>query len=154
MAEVEVRFDPKSLPDPKKMKEWFGKLRDEYLTEGERQLKSWVDNSILQSGVKDTHGKVRRWQKVYRSIGYTAVRADGLTTGANSPGAITNYLEHGHKGRMPGTQRKQRYRPRDKTGRARAFHFYKDIQNPVELYAESIEKEITAELEKRLEENK
>lgn len=153
MQEITVDFDLKDLPDPKKMKEWFGELRDEHLTEAERLMKSWVDNSILQSGVKDTHGKVRRWQKVYRSIGYTAVRADGATTGANSPGAITNYLESGHRGRQPRGKTK-RYVPRVNTGRARAFHFYRDIQSTVEAHKEAIGKEIAAELEKRLEETK
>ena len=133
------------------MKESFRELRDQYLTEAEGKLKQFVDGAIQSSGVQDTHGKVRRWQKVYRSKGYAAVRAEASSTGANSPGAITNYLESGHRGRSP-SGKAARYQPRIRTGRARAFRFYKTADSQVKVLAADVEKRMTAELEKRLEE--
>ena len=63
--------------------------------------------------LNDAHGHVAGWQSKYVGSGggYAAVRAIDSSTGPNSPGAITNYLENGHairrpRGRSPG------YRPR------------------------------------------
>lgn len=66
-----------------------------------KMLKSEVDTAIDQSGLNDSHNKIKNWQeeRVGSKGGYAAIRplkGPGLV-GRNSPGAITNYLEHGHK---------------------------------------------------------
>ncbi len=153
MPAVELQFDPKALPNPEKMKEDFRELRDKYLSEAEQEMKHYLDESIETSGLRDTHGKVKRWQKVYRSKGYAAVRPEASSTGANSPGAITNYLESGHRGRNP-SGKSARYRPRVRTGRAKAFRFYKTADSQVKVLAADVEKRMATELNKRMEEKK
>lgn len=61
------------------------------------RLKARVDAEIAVS-INDEHGKIRAWQeaRVGSGGGYAAVRPTDKGTGANSPGAITNYLENGH----------------------------------------------------------
>lgn len=66
-----------------------------------KMLKSEVDTAIDQSGLNDSRNKIKSWQeeRVGSKGGYAAIRplkGPGLV-GPNSPGAITNYLEHGHK---------------------------------------------------------
>lgn len=54
--------------------------------------------SIVNSKIGGT-GKVRGWQKVFIGSkgGYAAVRSISTMTGNKSPGAITNYVNSGHK---------------------------------------------------------
>ena len=63
--------------------------------------------------VNDAHGKIAGWQAKYVGSGggYAAVRAVDTSTGAKSPGAITNYLENGHA-RRPPSGKNPRYVPR------------------------------------------
>lgn len=73
------------------------------------KLKEALDGSIDASGVNDAHGTVKRWQVVHVGSGggYVAIRATSVgdagypSPGRNSPGAVTNYLENGHKVREP-----------------------------------------------------
>lgn len=66
-------------------------------------MQDTVQSNILGMGIKDTHGRVRSWQEKYVGSygGYAAVRprsstnAEKANKSAASPGAITNYLEHG-----------------------------------------------------------
>lgn len=76
------------------------------------RLKEEVDAEIGLA-IKDENGHVRAWQEpsVGTGGGYAAVRPQKGETGADSPGAITNYLENGH-------------RIRQSEKRARAFGFY------------------------------
>lgn len=68
-------------------------------------LQHEVQKSIGDSGLNDDSGKVKSWQEQYIGSkgGYAAVRATDKgsgkypSTGPNSPGAVTNYLESGHK---------------------------------------------------------
>ena len=110
----------------------FARLRESYreiragtLNDAADRLKRALDGNILASGLNDTHGRVRAWQTRYDGSfgGYTAIRAVSGATGADSPSAITNYLENGHKVRYP-TGKSNRYRPDVHTARARAFRFY------------------------------
>ena len=83
-------------------------------------------------GLNDEHGKIRRWQvkHVGTGGGYAAVRPVGGITGRDSPGAITNYLENGHKIR-PAGKTKSRLNVAYVDGR----HFYQESQSTVEAEA-------------------
>ncbi|MCL2045734.1 MAG: hypothetical protein FWG88_05055 [Oscillospiraceae bacterium] len=90
---------------------------------------------IRQSGDKIGNanrptGGLRDWQSRYVGSGggYAAVRpigkADGGGTGRNSAGAITNYLERGHKVRRPSGKAKRQRKSRGRYGYARGYYFY------------------------------
>lgn len=80
------------------------------------KLKEALDRSIDASGINDEHGTVKRWQVTHVGSGggYVAIRATSVgdekhpSPGKNSPGAITNYLENGHKVREPKTMQEKR----------------------------------------------
>lgn len=66
-------------------------------------MQNTVRANIVGMGITDSHGKVRGWQERYVGSygGYAAVRprksteAEKANNSVDSPGAITNYLEHG-----------------------------------------------------------
>lgn len=93
--------------------------------------KKAVDGQI-DGGLNDEHGKIRRWQvkHVGTGGGYAAVRPVGGITGRDSPGAITNYLENGHKIR-PAGKTKSRLNVAYVDGR----HFYQESRPTVEAEA-------------------
>lgn len=68
----------------------------------------------IAGSVKDSHGCVRAWQDKYVGSGggYAAIRPTDSSTGRNSPGTITNYLEGGHKIRSPSGNAKRKRKPR------------------------------------------
>ena len=103
-------------------------------------LKRAVDSSILRSGIRDARGTVRGWQEVRRGrYGYAAVSARKGITGRNSPGAITNYLESGH--RIRGSMK-----------RARAFGFYAAARtNDLPRLEEKAKRLLEEKLQKMLE---
>lgn len=98
-------------------------------------LKEEVDANITES-VVDSRGKIRRWQQPHVGSrgGYAAIRAIGSTegapTGKDSPGAITNYLESGHKIRLPGGGK--RYRPKINVLYVNGRHFYQSTRRTAE----------------------
>jgi len=100
-------------------------LRREFHEQAAELLKDLVDEAINSSGLNDSHGKIKRWQvaRIGSGGGYAAVSAEKGETGANSPGAITNYLENGHLIRSPSGSSK-RYRPRIKVAFVNGYHFY------------------------------
>ena len=106
----------------------FRAARAELLTEAGNRLKEALDSRITASGLRDIHGKVRSWQVQYRGSGggYVALRPTNTSTGDNSPGAITNYLEHGHRIRPRGTGKG--YRPRIRVAYVNGYHFYRVTQ--------------------------
>jgi|GEM_PF-499392 len=144
-----------------------------------KMLKEEVDRSIDQSGLNDSHNKIKNWQeeRVGSKGGYAAIRpkkGPGLV-GPNSPGAITNYLEHGHKGRPSRKQaqelqgmkeaRRREVQRRTKGGRfARkttvvldtrkwvpGYFFYADARKQVESKAIEIAEKFVDEFAKKLE---
>ncbi len=104
-------------------------MRREFHEELAEIIKNEVDAAIVSSGVSDSNEKVRKWQvkHVGSGGGYAAVRAaggkEGAEIGPNGPGAITNYLENGHKIRNP-SGRSKRYRPRIRVARVPGHYFY------------------------------
>lgn len=115
-------------------------------------IKKEVDKEILTSGLNDSTGKIKGWQEsVVGSLGgYAAVHAESGKTGANSPGAITNYLENGHKIRSPKGKAKY-YKPRIKKPYVDGYHFYKSANHSVESKAIAEAELFAQELKKRLE---
>lgn len=113
-----------------------------------------VDTQIVASGINDANNKIRGWQeaRVGSGGGYAAVSAvkgKGLT-GDNSPGAITNYLEGGHRIRPPSGQAK-RYKPAIKTPYVDGRHFYKEARYAVEAKIIGLVERFAEDLVSRIE---
>lgn len=79
----------------------------------------------IRGRINDAHGHVAGWQEKYIGSGggYAAVRPTNSSSGPDSPGAITNYLENGHARRRP-SGRAKRYRPRIKVLYVNGRGFY------------------------------
>lgn len=88
--------------------------------------KKAVDRSI-DASIHDTRGQIKDWQKKYIGSGggYAAVRASDESTGDQSPGAITNYVDSGHKIRPPSGQ-DPNYRPRIHVPYVNGARFYEN----------------------------
>lgn len=115
----------KALHDfPKKRRE----LHEQFAT----VAKNEVDNAISGS-LNDSHGKIRGWQEkeVGSGGGYAVVRPIGGQSGANSPGAITNYLTSGHRIRRPSGTAKRRRRSRARMAYVDGRHFYQTAAQTV-----------------------
>ncbi len=115
-------------------------------------IKKEVDAQIDASGLNDSRGKIKGWQEPHVGSrgGYAAVRPVKGETGANSPGAITNYLESGHRIRGP-SGRAKRYRPRIKKPYVDGYHFYKAARLAVEAKAIAEAERFVEEFRRRLE---
>lgn len=146
---IEVQTDLK-LPTAEQLSAAFREVRDKYLAEGGDRLRQAVEGSIRVSGMTIRSGDVITWQKLYRSKGYAAVRPVSGETGANSPGAITNYLEGGHKIRgISGTA--ARYRPRIHVARVPGFRFYESAKQDAEKIAAEVAARCADEVAKKIE---
>lgn len=141
--------------DLQKLLEAMPELRREMHEQIGRAAKQEVDLSISGSGVNDGSGKVRGWQKKYIGSlgGYAAVRSigskDGASTGRNSPGAITNYLENGHAIRKPSGKRG--YRPRIRVVRVRGYQFYQAARTVMDATAIQAAEEFADKMAERME---
>lgn len=118
-----------------------------------RNLKTEVDAQIGSSGINDSHGTVKGWQeeRVGSGGGYAAISAVSGQTGANSPGAITNYLESGHKTRQPTGSAKRRRRSQAKKAYVDGFHFYQSAGVRAENIAIASAEKFADELKQKLE---
>jgi len=114
--------------------------------------KQEVNTQINLSGIQDSGGRVKEWQEphVGSGGGYAAVRASSSSTGDNSPGAITNYLENGHKVRRPSGQAK-RYRPKIKMPYVNGRHFYQNSKAALESKVITLAEDYAGDLLKGLE---
>ena len=105
-------------------------LRRAMHAEVARALETEVRDQIVMTGIRRRTGRLEGWQqgRTGSGGGYAAVRpigsAEGGGTGRNSEGAITNYLEHGHKTRRPTGAAKRRKRGGKRQGFARGHYFY------------------------------
>ena len=83
----------------------------------------------IRGRINDAHGHVAGWQERYIGSGggYAAVRVADSSSGPNSPGAITNYLENGHARRRPGGNAKL-YQPRIKVVYISGRGFYNAVR--------------------------
>lgn len=133
----------------------FPEMRRELHEELGELAKQDVDAAIAASGVQDGSGKVRRWQVVHVGSGggYAAVHPanarEGGSTGPNSAGAITNYLDSGHK--IRGSKGGKAYRPRIKIPHVNGNHFYQTAKTSFEAKAIKKAEEFANRLAERLE---
>lgn len=127
----------------------FPSQRRELFKRVATRLEQEVVQQVSASGINDSSGKVGSWQKgrVGTGGGYAAVSADGsLGTGADSPGAITNYLENGHRIRPPGTLKRSRVHVAYVNG----YHFYKNVEARAEAIAQAEGEKLADELSRAL----
>jgi len=99
-----------------------------------------VRRQIDSSGLNDAHGRIKGYQDYFVGSlgGYAAVRAIrglGPHGYSDSPGALTNYLENGHRIRRPSGRAKKRRRGRAKQAYADGFHFYEAARQTAESIA-------------------
>lgn len=159
MTEIEIRGMKELLKGLDELCKKSPEIKRELHTAAAERLKETVDREIIASGVNDSHGKIRGWQAKFVGSGggYAAVRpqSDGYgdmigqlkkaraQTGPNSPGAITNYLENGHRIRTPFA---------DYSGkRVKGYHFYqrasesadREMKEVAEEYADKLADRIT-----------
>ena len=129
---------------PQKRRELHEKIAD--------VIKAEVDLQISNTGLNDKTSKVKGWQNSYVGSGggYAAIHATNKSTGANSPGAITNYLENGHKIRQPSGNNKK-YSPRIKKAYVDGYHFYKTARGNVESKAIAAAEEFIQEITEKME---
>ena len=119
-----------------------------------RAVQRELQQQIASSGINDSSGRVRRWQVVHVGTGggYAAVRPEKGKTGADSPGAITNYLEGGH--RIASPRGGKNYRPRLRVSYVSGYHFYVNTSmraesiaiGEAEAWADEIARELEASL--------
>lgn len=158
MQDIDIRgmdeFD-RALSD---LLEEFPEMRRELHEKLAELAKKEVDAAIDASGnpkKMESTGEVKRWQvkHVGSGGGYAAVRAasekEGGGTGPKSAGAITNYLESGHKIRPSSGQTRRR-------GRARVvyvngYHFYQTARSSFEAKAIRLAEQFSDKLADRLE---
>lgn len=148
MQEIGLRGLERSFD---KLLEEFPERRRELHERVGRAVQRELQQQIASSGVNDSSGKVRRWQAVHVGSGggYAAVRPEKGKTGADSPGAITNYLEGGH--RIASPRGGKNYRPRLRVSYVSGYHFYVNTSMRAESIAigeaEAWADEIARELE-------
>jgi len=113
--------------------------------------KEEVDTQIAAS-VNDAGGRIQGWQETHVGSGggYAAVRATDSSSGANSPGAVTNYLENGHKIRGPSGHAKH-YKPNIKVPRVEGRGFYLAAQSAAEARAITLAEHFADEIAEKLE---
>lgn len=93
------------------------------------KLAEWLQREVRDSihgTINDARGRISGYQGKYVGSrgGYAAVRPISGGRGTDSPGAITNYLENGHRIRRPrGLSR--RYKPRIRRAYVDGRHFYR-----------------------------
>lgn len=150
----EITFDTSQLklPDTDKIRDVFRSVRTELLAEAGDELHRAVTTSFSGSGIQTRTGKVLSWQQKHVKKGYAAVRPQDRPTGKDGPGAITNYLESGHRIRRPSGKGKRPYRPRINKARVPGFRFYKTAAVQAEKLAEDLGQRMAEQIAARLEE--
>ena len=122
-------------------------LRRKVIESVTQKVKARLDTEIA-SRVRDTHGKIRGWQEIRigSKAGYGVIAPV-----RDSPGAITQYLEGGHRIRNPKKAGAKGYRPRIRVAAVAGRFFYKsaDAQKEGIINAElkKFEKELAENLD-------
>lgn len=150
MNTVEIDLKGFKIPIDEHTGDIFREVRNEELPKLAQELRRVVLSSFAASGIRNRTGKVLSWQEAHVARGYVAVRPQDRPMGKDGPGAITNYLESGHKGRRPSGKNK-RYRPRVTTGRAKAFAPYRKSQPQGERLASALGEALATKIAERLE---
>lgn len=132
-------------------------VRAAFLERAGTELENVVRGNV-SSRISDNRGKVAGWQErhIGSRYGYAAVRARRSTLAeqdeanrGSTPGAITNYLENGHKIRPPGGSAK-RYRPKIKVARVSGRYFYRASRASLDALAASGAQELAKSIAKEL----
>lgn len=152
MQSIDLKAMEKFIDDLNDLLDDIPNARRELHEEMAKLLKTEVDEAIISSGIQDTSGKVRSWQeaRVGSGGGYAAIRPTDSSVGPNSPGAITNYLEHGHRIRRPSGNAK-RYRPKIRVPYVDGRHFYQSASRTIEPKAIALAEQFAEKLAKRIE---
>ena len=102
----------------------------------------------ISGRLNDSHGKIAGWQttRIGSGKGYGVVEADNEKSGRNSPGAITNYLESGHKIRTPRERGAKGYRPRIRVASVSGRWFYRAASADAERILLNCANEVCASL--------
>lgn len=102
----------------------------------------------IRSSTGDSRGKVQRWQRIREGSkgGYAVIEPENSSTGDDSPAAITNYLEHGHRIRPPKRAGAKGYRPRIRTSYVPGRYFYKAVNGTAAEEAARVGEEICEEM--------
>lgn len=140
LKELDRRFASVLDKFPSQRRELFERIA--------QRLEAEVGQQIYMSGIDDASGKIEGWQKgrVGSLGGYAAVSAVSGKTGPNSPGAITNYLENGHKIRPPGKLKRSRVHVAYVNG----YHFYQYAAENAEAIAANEAEKLADELSRAL----
>ena len=160
MQSIEMSDLDRLLSDWEKLLRDFPVLKETFLEQAGQRVKQEVDETIRGAGMKNQGGPLPGWQTYHvgSGLGYIAVRAkgwrEGATTGDNSPGAITNYTENGHRIRKPDVVHRKgyRYRKRINEPAVRGFHYYanvraSDIKDQIGAMGEEFMQKIARRLE-------
>lgn len=138
-----------------KLSREYPEMQEKLLEQLGQRMEKAVRSNVRASGMRDGGAKVAGWQGYHigSQKGYAAVRPSNSSSGPNSPGAITNYNELGHKTRRPkaDSKRKGKYRPRQKVARVDGYHYYERSLPQVEAIAESGVSEIARDVVKKME---
>lgn len=136
-------------------------MRQKYHAEIGEKLKALVDSEIAGSKMNDSNDKIKNWQETHVGSGggYAAVRPRKGTTGDNSPGAITNYLDSGHRIRPPGKRNEKgkltltnyKYKSRAKVLYVDGYHFYGGAYAKAENVAIALAEELVNDIADKLE---
>ena len=153
MQSVEVKGIDKLDSDLEDMLKSAPEARRELHEKIAKRIKSEVNVQIDASGINDENGTIKRWQeeRVGSGGGYAAISAVSGAVGDNSPGAITNYLESGHKTRGPTGTAKRRRRGQAKKAYVDGFHFYQSAGGRAESIAIAAAETFADDLRKKLE---
>lgn len=132
-------------------KRYKGEKRAMFERAGEL-LKKHLDESI-DAKLNDEHGRVKSWQQVQVGSkgGYAAIRPIKKPKGKDGPGAITGYLESGHRIRRPSGKAKSKARRRINVPYVSGRYFYRDTAKQMETEAEKLANEFAETIAKDLE---
>lgn len=113
----------------------FPEERKKFHNEVGLLMRSELRTQIKSSRYKDGGRKLSGYQVRYVGSGggYAAVRAIDSSSGDDSPGAITNYNENGHRIRRGSG--KKNYRPKIKVTYVNGRHFYKFTKQDIKEVA-------------------
>lgn len=132
----------------------FPQLRQRAVESMAKRMKQELDTEI-STRINDSHGKICGWQtiRVGSKGGYSVIEPIKGGNGKNSPGAITGYLERGHRIRPPKNNGSKGYRPRIRTSYVNGRWFYNSVEKRRDSIlleeANKISEELAATLEGR-----